>query len=1088
MLDVHGQNPSSAREKRSPRADGTLLNGWIQQQVDMPYVRVKSRLRGNNLHLLLEGSPCPSGAVVIPKLIQALSVTALADQLPPESPPVYRVIVYGRLPQCSTPEWTESFVPRAADRPSLEPAPLETTRSPEQTRPRSLSELAGSASQECNIEATGVSMLHAARQGQPEAIARHLSDVFGSLGIAVRIRQGSPKPAQPAASSTLHAPLATPQTPQRLFIVCESAYSPDPLLLAEPIAQRLRALELKGFQDAVIFGQVTGETKPEWLLRVDLTPPDDILKAWARWGDVQSITRLLNRILLPHQVETSALLKDATLHLTCRGMQSAEPDKLTTIAAIVPLLESLSPQGIRAATLYGFAQDASSTFVEPASGTEHQSGTIPTPLWVHWLDLSTDPQPKTALNLAQEGNLDAIAFLLTRMLNPDLDSKLATGGIQLQVRQKADLLHVMGEAPLCPSQSQMGGAIARFLKPLQLPAIAGVRIYGRRSGQKQPLWSYGVDFASRDRLVPEATPEFAVSDAYVGDLLSPPGALVLCTDQASEAPRSWFSDLWDTSIQRVQRSLLWTQLFVPLETVPLSPQLQRSYRSGLTTQRSATVAAVWGTLGLLLVVQADWLLSQWLKTPSPAPIATEIKTPTSSAPAPAQPFPTLSLKKSKPGDPTVFNNSGFTQPGAITSSPASAAADSNGLDAAALPASPLRPKAGSLLRGLESYPTFNSRQLDEKLALYQAYLTDYGTPDVLIIGSSRALRGVDPIALQKTLAEQGYGGAKIFNFGVNGATAQVVDAIVRQLLPQDKLPKLILWADGARAFNSGRSDVTYSGIIASDGYRTLAAGRSPLPGTAATKVPTPQEVDTNKTEMAAAGSVAGAPATSLTGGYRTVNQKLNQSLEGLSALYSQRDHLKRFLRDGLISLVPKSPTAIALNDVIAPNNLSEATSPGAVAANSPDSVLSDGQSAIDIDGFLPLPNQFNPATYYQKYARVNGDYDSDYESFNLEGSQAQALTNLVQFSQTNQISLVFVNLPLTGDYLDPTRKRHEEAFQQHMLRLATQLGFIYRDLNQSLTNQPAYFSDPSHLNRYGAYEVARRLAIDVMIPWNQAHR
>jgi hypothetical protein len=59
-----------------------------------------------------------------------------------------------------------------------------------------------------------------------------------------------------------------------------------------------------------------------------------------------------------------------------------------------------------------------------------------------------------------------------------------------------------------------------------------------------------------------------------------------------------------------------------------------------------------------------------------------------------------------------------------------------------------------------------------------------------------------------------------------------------------------------------------------------------------------------------------------------VNQKLNQSLEGLSALYSQRDHLKRFLRDGLISLVPKSPTAIALNDVIAPNNLSEATSPG----------------------------------------------------------------------------------------------------------------------------------------------------------------
>ncbi len=108
--------------------------------------------------------------------------------------------------------------------------------------------------------------------------------------------------------------------------------------------------------------------------------------------------------------------------------------------------------------------------------------------------------------------------------------------------------------------------------------------------------------------------------------------------------------------------------------------------------------------------------------------------------------------------------------------------------------------------------------------------------------------------------------------------------------------------------------------------------------------------------------------------------------------------------------------------------------------------------------------------------------------FSLEGSQAQALTNLAQFSQTHQIPLVFVNLPLTEDYLDPTRKRHEEAFQQHMSRFAHELGFTYRDLNQSLTNQPDYFSDPSHLNRYGAYEVSRRLAIDVMIPWNQAHR
>lgn len=1042
MLDVHGQNPSSARGKRPSDVGGSLLNDWLQQQVGLPAVQVKSRLRGNHLHLLFEGTPCPAGAVVLPKLIQVLSVAALADRLPPESPSVHRVIVYGRLRHSTTPEWTEAFAPHASAS-SLSQPPLKVERSPENS---------SATAPPGNLEAADT-VLHAARQGQTDAIARHLSDAFSTFGIAIRVQL---------------EPSVTPLTPQRLFIICESAYSPDPLLLAEPIAQRLRALELKGFRDAVVFGQVAGETKPEWLLRVDLTPPDDILKAWARWGDVQAIVRLLNRVLLPQQVETSALLKEATLHLTCRSLQSATPDKLTTIATIAPLLEALTPQGIRAVTLYGFAQPAN---------TDSLSAATPAPLWVHWLDLSADPEPQTTLNLAQAGNLDAIAFLLTRMLNPDLDSKLATGGIQVQVRQKADLLHIMGEAPTCPLQSQMGTAIARFLKPLQIPAITGARIYGRRAGQKQPLWSYGVDFCSRDRLVPEATPEFAVSDAYVGDLLSPPGALVLRLDTGAPA-RSLWGDLWDNAVQRVQRSLLWTQLFVPSETAHLSPHLA-THRSEPITQRSATVAVIWGTLGLLLVVQSDWLLSRWLQPAPPVAIATATPSPSPSAQAP-NPLPTLSLKK-RPGDATVFNHSGFTQPGAIASATAQPEAAASTLEAATLPASSLRPKAGSLLRRAEVYPTFNSRQLDEKLALYQSYLKEYGTPDVLIIGSSRALRGVDPIALQKALAEQGYDGAKIFNFGVNGATAQVVDAIVRQLLPQDKLPKLILWADGARAFNSGRSDVTYNGMIASDGYKTLAA-RSPLPGAAPT-IPNPQTAEIGT--IAAASSVAGAPPTSLAGGYQTVNQELNQRLGTLSALYSQRDRLKTYLRDGLVSLLTQ-PAAIALSGTIAPNNLSEATSPAAAAANSPASVLSDGQSAIDIDGFLPLPNRFNPATYYQKYARVNGDYDSDYDSFNLEGSQAQALTNLVQFSQTHQIPLIFVNLPLTNDYLDPTRKRHEEDFQQHMLRLATQLGFVYRDLNLSLANQPDYFSDPSHLNRYGAYEVSRKLATDIMIPWSQA--
>lgn len=126
-------------------------------------------------------------------------------------------------------------------------------------------------------------------------------------------------------------------------------------------------------------------------------------------------------------------------------------------------------------------------------------------------------------------------------------------------------------------------------------------------------------------------------------------------------------------------------------------------------------------------------------------------------------------------------------------------------------------------------PSFNSQRLDEELQIYARYLRMYGTPDVLIVGSSRSLQGIDPIALQQGLAAQGYPEVKVFNFGVNGATAQVIDLILREILNQEQLPRLIIWGDGLRAFNDGRPDLTYNEIVASEGYRWLQAGNRPIP-------------------------------------------------------------------------------------------------------------------------------------------------------------------------------------------------------------------------------------------------------------------
>ena len=123
--------------------------------------------------------------------------------------------------------------------------------------------------------------------------------------------------------------------------------------------------------------------------------------------------------------------------------------------------------------------------------------------------------------------------------------------------------------------------------------------------------------------------------------------------------------------------------------------------------------------------------------------------------------------------------------------------------------------------------SFSSDLLDEQLELYLSYVAAVGPPDVLIVGSSRALQGVDPKQLKQSLATNGSPGLKVFNFSVNGATAQVVDFQLRRLLKPDHLPQMILWADGVRAFNSGRDDRTFNSILDSEGSQLLAKGVRP---------------------------------------------------------------------------------------------------------------------------------------------------------------------------------------------------------------------------------------------------------------------
>jgi hypothetical protein len=972
---------------------------WVSQATGINTLGVKIRLRGNDLYILCESQECPRRWRTLSDLLHALQHTNLDVLTSSEQPSIYQVFVYGRKKGETKPQWCHQVFLNQLERhlEQVEQALLQDAEKSSQTG-----------------GALVLSNESLARQGNPDAIARYLSETLSSLGVAVEVKVKQQQ--------------VTPQNltaQNRLWIYCQSSYVPDPSLIAEPVARKLRNLKLSGYEDAVIATTVAGETGFGWVLRVDLTPAEAMLKEWARWGDVQAIARLVNDKLSQFNLKVGITLKESTLHMFCSPIAPEPttfqiPDKALCLRVIMSQLEVIAPQGIVAATLYGHTH------------ADKQ------PAWIDWQTLPASEHQALApsvMELAAGGDQPALVFLLERMLNPDLDLRLKTGGTRVLLVWKGDLLHIMCDAPVCPARKRVADKVTQFVSQLNIPGLAGVRVYGRRAGNKEPLWHYGVDFVNRQRLVPEATPEFAATAAYVGDLIPSEGSEpVLRPDLTRQEVQSIFAEVawyWGT---KLRQWLLATQLL----TESNQPQEQAA-----DEHADYRVAIVWGTLGLLLTLQSDWILGQIVaNTTPPAPKTVSTPAPTSIANSLENNestifFANTSKEKSPSNRTEVFNASGFTS----------------------IEDAKPREKATAtaiLLAARSQFPSFNARQLDEQLALYRQRLTKTGKPpDVLILGSSRALRGIDPLALSKALATHGYPNIDVFNFGINGATAQVVDFILRRVLEPSELPKLIIWADGARAFNSGREDITFNAIASSPGYQKVLQK----------ELANQNSDDTISSSQPTQGEQKAK--TQPDNNYNSLDKFLNQALSSVSKTHQQRTQLKSLLNQKLKS-VPF---------------MQDSSGKSGTKVTNLDTEQHIVDHAVDFDGFLPLSIRFNPAQYYQKHPKVAGNYDNDYTAFKLEGKQEIALDSVLRFAESKKINLVFVNMPLTAEYLDPIRQQYEQEFQQYMLNLAGRSNLIYRDFIVLWPQANDYFSDPSHLNRYGAYEVSQKLAIDPMIPW-----
>lgn len=1066
-------NKTILMENRSPLGD------WAQEALGLPEVQVQVRLRGNHLHILCEAEKCPEMNFALAQFSQALGQIDIESLLPPNQPRIYQMFLCGRALGRRRPDWTVKLdgnkvatKSQQVNTPSsssdsevnpvlrsnyVAPAKYPQNQDDSQTLPEEhLTKVNAGQSPKLDINHNGsellsiphkaslltnetlddsglvssakldlenssvtsseqpnklevepenteeldrylldspltVSYQRLAQYGHPDAIASYLSEVLGELGVSVNVsireRQLKEKLTEATPESEDSAKSPEFKTHKILWVSCEAAYSPAPSLLAEPIAQKLRDLKLKDFHEALISLLVQGETAPDWMLRVDLTPPDLMLQEWASWGDVAAIERLLQEQFTTLGIKIRATLKESTLHLFCTNTNNSDqqaPEQKNTKEAIASTLSTILPRGIQAATIYGCI----------INEAEQKSES---PLWIDWLNLPASENPEMAASakvLASQGNYEAISFLLNKLLNPDLDQKLQTGGIRVLILPKQELLHVMNEAPTCPSQSQVGPPIAQFLRQLKIPGISGVRVYGRRAGQKLPLWRYGINFTTRSRQYSEQPPEFAASAEM--DLLLGKRAdrvFLKLTPQTTEkfdskllTPNQNYT-VTKQLFTAIQQLLITSRLFIPNEEY--STQVSNSLTYNTFNYGKWVTAFACAAMGILLTVQTDLKLGEVL-----------------------QELPDISL-------------SGNICQGPNCQTPTEVNEDS--VEAPEF----------------STYPSFNSPQLDEQLVRYQQYLqVEKKPPDILIVGSSRALRGINPAVLEESLATAGYPDLRIYNFGVNGATAQVVDLIVRQVLPPEQLPQLIIFADGVRALNSGREDRTFEIIASSEGYEEVDAGTF--------------TIETNTSETSVDFGIKK---------YQEIFKNIQEKVEEISATYKQRDRLKSLITSIINNpknwdfLQQQKEQNLAVEDI---NKLDE----------------------FQPNGFLPISIKFEPENYYQNYAKVSGKYDADYANFQLPGKQITALKNLLQYTESIGINFVFVNMPLTTAYLDEARTTYEQKFQEYMQQLPLEYSnFLFRDLGSAWPDTYDKFSDPSHLNLYGAIAVSQKLAEDNIIPW-----
>lgn len=113
------------------------------------------------------------------------------------------------------------------------------------------------------------------------------------------------------------------------------------------------------------------------------------------------------------------------------------------------------------------------------------------------------------LELAQQGNADAIAFLLNRTLKPQ--------GIEAKVANQEGRLQILLEGLDLPDESRMVALVTQGIQKLQVPALEMLQIYGKQTGSAENTWKRWFE-VTPDGLNEVAATETGADDFGQGDI------------------------------------------------------------------------------------------------------------------------------------------------------------------------------------------------------------------------------------------------------------------------------------------------------------------------------------------------------------------------------------------------------------------------------------------------------------------------------------------------------------------------------------------------------------------------------------------